>query len=92
MDLAGVEKEFHMIVSIKLQKMYHQFLDDMIQIENGVIQLKMNDGSTIGDVLKVLNIPEEPAKILLVNSKVYPPDQILQDQDHIFVFPPIAGG
>lgn len=81
-----------MLVSIKLPKLYHRYMDKNITIKNGIVQLELSDGSTIRDVLKKLNISEKNAKILLVNSKVHDIDQKLNDQDHVFIFPPVAGG
>lgn len=54
--------------------------------------MEVKDGSTIGDVLKTLNIDEKEVAIMLLNGKDGPSDRQLKDGDVISLFPPIGGG
>jgi len=54
--------------------------------------MEVKDGSTIGDVLKTLNIDEKEVAIMLLNGKDGPADRQLKDGDVISLFPPIGGG
>ena len=54
--------------------------------------LEINEGSTVGDALASLNIPEDTPRILFVNGRHTKTDQSLAEGDRLAVFPPIAGG
>ncbi|HJW75562.1 MAG TPA: MoaD/ThiS family protein [Thermoleophilia bacterium] len=49
-------------------------------------------GSTLGDVMRSLNVREGPAVVFAVNGKVQPPEFRPQDGDEIAAIPSIAGG
>lgn len=48
--------------------------------------------ATIAQVLKMLNIPEEEARILLINGRHADRERVLNEGDVLHVFPPIMGG
>jgi molybdopterin converting factor small subunit len=50
------------------------------------------DGSTVGDVIATLGIPEDMKKILFINGVHGNHDSVLQDNDRLAIFPPVAGG
>lgn len=50
------------------------------------------DGATVGEVLKVLNLPEPQNLILLINGRHGASEEVLSDGDVLSVFPPIGGG
>jgi molybdopterin converting factor small subunit len=58
--------------------------------------IQVDNGSTIGDILKMFNIPSKSAHLVMVNGVYVKPverDQyILQDQDALAICPPVAGG
>ena len=50
------------------------------------------DGSTVGDIILSLNIPEEEKKIIFVNGVHGTVDTVLRERDRLAIFPPVAGG
>lgn len=54
--------------------------------------LEFEDNSTVGDVIKELNIKEDELAILLINGRDGSIDTILMDGDVISIFPPVGGG
>ena len=50
------------------------------------------DGSTVGDIILSLSIPEEEEKIIFINGVHGTVDSILQEKDRLAIFPPVAGG
>ena len=58
--------------------------------------IEVADGSTIGDIINMFNIPSKSAHLVMVNGVYVKPverDQyVLQDQDALAICPPVAGG
>lgn len=54
--------------------------------------IELGEGSTIKDIIEILNIPREDAAILLVNGLGAELDKILEDNDTVSIFPPLGGG
>ena len=50
------------------------------------------DGSTVGDVIHLLGIPEKTKKIIFINGAHGTVESILQEEDRLAIFPPVAGG
>jgi sulfur carrier protein ThiS len=55
-------------------------------------ELELPDGSSLGDLLEHLKIPEKDAKILIVNGLAASAEHKLSHHDVVAIFPPIAGG
>ena len=53
---------------------------------------EFNDGTTIDQVVDILNIPRTIRLLKIVNGEHRPADHVLQDGDDLALFPPIAGG
>jgi sulfur carrier protein ThiS len=53
---------------------------------------KVPEASTVGQVLEMLNLPEEETKILLINGRYAYKGRVLNDGDVLQVVPPLAGG
>lgn len=49
-------------------------------------------GTTVGDVIHALQIPEEDAKLIFVNSIRKERSTPLEDGDRLGIFPPVGGG
>ncbi len=81
-----------MLVTIKLFQLYHPYLDERFELDNGELTLELDANTCVRDVIDLLSIPEEMVKILLINSRPCTFDQTLKEKDHIFIFPPVAGG
>jgi sulfur carrier protein ThiS len=48
--------------------------------------------ATIEEVLAILNLPENEARVVLINGRSAKKDSILQENDVLHVFPPMCGG
>ncbi|GAW93269.1 MoaD/ThiS family protein [Calderihabitans maritimus] len=51
-----------------------------------------NPGTTVGEVIKDLNIAEEEAALILVNGRHAQLDYQLSEGDTLSLFPPLGGG
>ena len=50
------------------------------------------EGTTVGQVLKMLNLPEKEVKIVLINGRHADKERVLNEGDVFHVFPLMAGG
>ncbi|MCX5802144.1 MAG: MoaD/ThiS family protein [Proteobacteria bacterium] len=48
--------------------------------------------TTVGEVIKELNLPEDTPKIILIKGNHAKEGYILQDGDVVSIFPPMGGG
>lgn len=48
--------------------------------------------STAGDLLRILDIPQQEVSILLINGFHSKPEDSVKDGDIIALFPPVGGG
>ncbi|MBN2405932.1 MAG: MoaD/ThiS family protein [Coriobacteriia bacterium] len=53
--------------------------------------IDLPDGSTVGQVIAALGLPDEP-RIVFVNNRHAPESHVLQEGERLAVFPPVAGG
>jgi molybdopterin converting factor small subunit len=53
---------------------------------------EVTEGATVSQVLDMLSLPEEEAKIFLVNGRNADRDRALTEGDVLHVFPLMAGG
>lgn len=53
---------------------------------------RIGEKTTVRDVVQALQIPEEKAKLVFVNSEKKPLDTLLNDGDRLGIFPPVGGG
>lgn len=59
----------------------------------GRLDVNIQPGSTVEDLIKHLEIDLEPDYLLLaVNGRVAPLDQVLEQADHVNLMLPISGG
>jgi sulfur-carrier protein len=58
----------------------------------GTGALDLPDGSSVGDVVARLGIPEAMPHMVLVNGEDARPDRRLTEGDVLDLFPPLAGG
>ncbi len=49
------------------------------------------EGTTVADVIVMLELPDEP-RVIFVNSRHAPEEQVLSEGDRLAIFPPVAGG
>jgi len=55
-------------------------------------KVKIDENTTIKQIITQLMLPEEIPKIILVNGLNGSIDQTLKDGDVLSIFPPVAGG
>ena len=55
-------------------------------------KLELPEGSSVSALLEYLKIPQEDAKILIVNGLAVSAEHKLSHHDVVAIFPPIAGG
>lgn len=83
-----------MNVTLKLYAMLGQYLPEGTPANEAEITLA--GGESIVDVLTQFNVPLEQCHLVLVNGAYVEPSLraglILQENDHMAVWPPIAGG
>lgn len=77
-------------VELRLFGSLRRFLNDRQIDVNGLVQV--NDGSTIDDIIKYLNIDRDETKIILVNGRPCELDSVLRDADRVAIFPAVVGG
>ena len=54
--------------------------------------MRVEEGASILDVVKLLGVPVDETKIVLVNGRHKELDYILLDGDRLAIFPAVAGG
>jgi sulfur carrier protein ThiS len=83
-----------MNVTVKLYATLGQYLPPGAQ--RNVAQMELPDGITIGELVRELRLPPELTHLVLVNGSYVEPaaraQRVLQPNDELAVFPPIAGG
>jgi sulfur carrier protein ThiS len=56
------------------------------------LELEVSPGSTVSDVLRLLDVPYELELVLAVNDQVSSETAVLQDHDRLSIIPAVAGG
>jgi sulfur carrier protein ThiS len=52
----------------------------------------IGEGTSVADVLDVLQIPDNQAKLIFVNGRKTAKEARLHDGDRLGIFPPVGGG
>lgn len=60
------------------------------------LELEVDEGTTVGELIRRYQVPERSAHLVLVNGVFVPPAQRLhhrlKESDELAIWPPIAGG
>ncbi|MFW6081673.1 MAG: MoaD/ThiS family protein [Desulfosalsimonas sp.] len=56
------------------------------------VRVSVPEGSTAGEVLEQLNVPEKEVKIAFVNGVRMGLEAVVADGDRVGFFPPVGGG
>lgn len=60
------------------------------------LELEVEEGTTVGDLIRRYQVPERSAHLVLVNGVFVPPSERfrhrLSERDELAIWPPIAGG
>ena len=54
--------------------------------------METEDGTTIVEILKRLDVPLDKVKVIFLNGVHAKGEEILKEGDRVGVFPPVAGG
>jgi len=61
-----------------------------------LVEIDVAPATTVGDLIVRYRVPEKSAHLVLVNGHYIPPAaraaRVLQDDDEVAIWPPIAGG
>lgn len=79
-----------MIIEIKIPSIFHRDIPHSNTNLDGD-KWEIPEGSTVAQVLKILNLSEE-GKVFLINSRQGDKERVLKEGDVLAIFPPIAGG
>lgn len=73
--------------------LFAQFSDFQPDGEGGrhARTFELPDGTTVADAITMLGLPDEP-RVIFVNSRHAPEEQVLMEGDRLAIFPPVAGG
>lgn len=52
----------------------------------------IGEGATVEQVLKMVGLPDEEVRVLLINGRNSKRESVLKEGDVLHVFPPMAGG
>ena len=79
-----------MQISVKLLATYRKKLpDDTI---GSTCQLEVPAHSAVRQIVEQFDLTCDESNVVLINGRVAEPDQILQNEDVVCVFPAFAGG
>jgi len=53
---------------------------------------RISDNATVAQALEMLNLPEQEARVLLINGRSADRERVLKEGDVLHVFPAICGG
>ncbi len=79
-----------MKISVALYATLQKFLP--ANTEGRRCNMEVAEGATVGDLLKLLDLPPKLAALRLVNGVQSKPDTKLSEGDKVSIFPQIAGG
>lgn len=60
--------------------------------KNRTTELNVQRGTTAGALLDQLSVPQPLTHLIMVNGQAEKRDRVLQENDLLSVFPPVAGG
>ncbi|MDV7340882.1 MoaD/ThiS family protein [Terasakiella sp. A23] len=83
-----------MTMTLKLYAQLGKYLPEGTPANEAEIDLA--DGTSVTDVLDKYQVPPEMCHLVLVNGNYLAPEargsHLLEDKDHLAVWPPVAGG
>ena len=77
-----------MRVTVELQAYLEQYSPD----GQSVFEYTLPDGATVQTLVRLLNVPEEMAGVIVLNGRSADFENPLQDGDRVILIPPLAGG
>ena len=77
-------------VNVRLFATLRRFFPDY-DPEKG-IEVKVDQGSTVKNLIQTLQLPENEARVILINGKSKNLTDVIADGDQVNLFTPIGGG
>jgi len=77
---------------MKLRVELQAYLQQYSPNDTDVFDYEMPDGSTTGDLIHKLGVPEDLASVIIVSDTNANASHRLNDGDRITLVPPLAGG
>ena len=77
---------------MRIRVEFQTYLDQYSPNGENVFSYEMPEGSTIGDILRKLQVPQELSAVIVVGDNAAEPGHALAEGDRITVIPPVAGG
>lgn len=80
-----------MIIQVKM----YGSLSHSVSVPNNFLRedkCDIPEGTTVGQLLEMLNIPRQLPLIVLVNGKHAKKENVLKDGDLLHILPPMTGG
>ena len=85
------EKELpSMKVEVNLYATLARYLPETVRENDRLMEIE--DGTTVGDLLRQLNIPSEKAKLVFLDGTHADVGAVLEEGSRIGIFPPVGGG
>ncbi len=78
------------IVDVKLFATLRKYRPELGVGEAFAVQVP--DGATVADLIRLLGLPEDQARIVFVNAVASEQGHVLSDGDQVGIFPPVGGG
>ena len=79
-----------MKVEVRLFASFTKYLPE--DAEGQMVQMDLEEGTTIEQVLIKLGVPLDHVKLVFLNNVKAPVDSVLNEGDRMGAFPPVAGG
>jgi sulfur carrier protein ThiS len=80
-----------MFVTIKVSAGFRNYVKNIDHLLEDV-SCEVSDGSTIRHVLEKMNFPQNVVSIILLNGNLATKDEVLKENDHIYLAMPMVGG
>ncbi len=77
---------------MQLKVRFSGILPTLLDLPASEMLVEVKPGSTLGDVMRQLDVPEGTVMAYAVNGQVRPPEFRPHDRDEIAAIPSIAGG
>lgn len=73
-------------------RLFANLRDNYPKESKGVLTVELPRGSTVGNLIENLNLPDGLPLIVMINGKRQPETALLNDNDRVGIFPPVGGG
>lgn len=77
---------------MKVRVEFQAYLDQYSPNGENEFSYEMPEGSTIGDMLRKLQVPPELSAVIVVGDTAAVPEHVLANGERVTVIPPVSGG